>query len=614
MRSLAATLALAIAALLLTAATAAAGPLSFRVDRTDDTPTPGAFACDDSVDGDCPLRSAVEKANTNAGKDSITFSTPVQTIDLSETTMVVTDPVVMSDPEADVNIRWTAGPLVSGPMLLLAAPAPAALPPTLGAGGSELRRLRFTGAGGTGALVRVEAADPSAATILDQLSFATAATNALEIGGSARGINVVQPAVTNPGVSGLRVEDAAQSVNVSGGSVQGSGGDAVSVGDSAHDVTLSGLSVTGAGGDGLEVGDASSGVIFTSGLSTGNQGYGVHVVGAQVVQVSRTPIYANGLGPIGLEPGSNAGIARPAGVRVGPRQADGTLPITGRTEVPGTVEVFSGDPFGAGPISFLAAFSAPGGAFSYVPTPEPAPGARFALTLTDSAGDTSQFSDVATVPDDVFSPFLLGGVAVSTTEVRVQPTEPLDPASLQPGDFVLEMAGAVRPVTKVAAAPDGSSVVLTSSGWKAGEAGYVSLAGPGAVTDLAGNASLAVARLRVAAAPGDFIPPFISSLSIRPRTICLTKGRGCRKTGGVVSFVTSEPGRGRWRILRGNKVLGERVFRSDPGRNRVKLDGRVRGRKLRAGRYRLLVYARDDVGNETPEPAIALFRVKRTKK
>jgi hypothetical protein len=203
---------------------------------------------------------------------------------------------------------------------------------------------------------------------------------------------------------------------------------------------------------------------------------------------------------------------------------------------------------------------------------------------------------------------------MSTTEVRLQPSEPLDPASLQPADFVLEMAGAPRTVTKVTAAPDGSSVTLTSSGWRAGEAGYVSLAAPGAVADVAGNLSLAIARVRVAAAPGDFIPPFISSLSIRPRTICLTKGPGCRKPGATVSFITSEEGRGRWVVLRGNKPIGERLFRTDPGRNNVRLDGRVRGRKLRAGRYRLLMYTRDDVGNETPEPAIGLFSVKRVTK
>lgn len=601
---------LALAVLLLLLLAPAAGAVEYEVDLASDTSTPEAFACTGADPDDCPLRSAIALSNsTTVTTDVVSFEGGLTNVNVSETTVVVTDPLTLADAEGDVTINWT-NPTDPGPMLLLAAPDAT----TDGAGGSDVRRLDFQGMGGAGALVRVEAAHPVADTILDQLGFTGSVGNALEIGGVARGINVVQPAVTTAGASGVRVEDSAQDVTVSGGSIQGATAPGVSIAGIAQRVTLSGLSITANADDGLEVSGSASGVTFTSGLSTGNQGYGVHVNGAQRVQISRTPIYANDLGPIRLDGGANAGITPPAGVRVGPRQADGTLPISGTTTVPGTVEVFSGDPFGSGPISYFASFSAPGGFFSYVPAPEPSPGTRFALTLTDSAGDTSEFSDVAVVPDDVFSPFLLGGVAVSTTEVRVQPSEPLDPASLQPSDFVLEMAGSVRTVTRVAAAPDGSSFTLSSSGWKAGEAGFVTLSGPGAVTDAAGNASLAVARVRVAAAPGDFIPPFISSLSIRPRTICLTKGRGCRKTGGVVSFITSEQGRGRWRILRGNKALGERIFRTDAGRNRVRLDGRVRGRKLRAGRYRLLVYSRDDVGNESYEPGIALFSVKRVKK
>ena len=603
-------IALLMALALLLLAAPSAGAATFVVDRPDDTATPDPAGCTDADTNDCPLRTAIALSNSvTVSTDVVSFEDALPPIDISETTLVVTDPLTLADAQGDVTINWT-NPTDPGPLLLLAAPDAT----TDGAGGSDVRRLDFRGMGGAGALVRVEAAHPVADTILDQLGFSNSVGNALEIGGVARKIDVIQPGVTTSGWSGLRVEDSAQDITVSGGSIQGTTAAGVSIGDAANGVTLSELAISANADDGLEVTGGASDVTVTNSRSSGNQGYGVHVTSAQRVQIRRTPIYANDLGPIRLDGGANAGITPPAGVRVGPRQADGTLPINGTTVVPGTIEVFSGDPFGSGPTSYFASFSAPGGFFSYVPTPEPAPGDRFSLTLTDSSGDTSELSDVAVVPEDVFSPFLLGGVAVSTTEVRVQPSEPLDPGSLQPSDFALEMAGSVRTITRVTAAPDGSSFTLTSSGWRAGEAGFLTLTGPGAVNDLPGNASLAVARVRVAAAPGDFIPPFVSSLSIRPRTICLTKGRGCKKTGGVVSFVTSEEGRGRWRILRGNKAIGERIFRTDPGRNRVRLDGRVRGKKLRAGRYRLLLYTRDDVGNESYEPGIALFSVKRVKK
>ena len=46
------------------------------------------------------------------------------------------------------------------------------------------------------------------------------------------------------------------------------------------------------------------------------------------------------------------------------------------------------------------------------------------------AGDTSAFA-TATTPADVVSPALLGGVATSLSEVRLQPSEPIDPKRLK---------------------------------------------------------------------------------------------------------------------------------------------------------------------------------------
>src|SRR4029078_6451091 len=123
-------------------------------------------------------------------------------------------------------------------------------------------------------------------------------------------------------------------------------------------------------------------------------------------------------------------------------------------------------------------------------------------------------------------------------------TETVDPGSLQPEDFKLSMAGADRQVGSVVVHPDGTPPPLASSGWRPGEAGYVEVAGVGAYNDAVGNAALMAPRIRVAAAPGDLFSPFASELNV-PKTICLTHARKCRKTGMVITFLTTEAGKAR---------------------------------------------------------------------
>jgi hypothetical protein len=186
---------------------------------------------------------------------------------------------------------------------------------------------------------------------------------------------------------------------------------------------------------------------------------------------------------------------------------------------------------------------------------------------------------------------------------------------VQPEDFKLTMAGADRPISSLSVAPDGTFVTITSSGWRAGEAGYLDFSGPGAVTDAAGNAILNTQRMRVAAAPGDFIAPLGARLAVTPKTICLTRGRKCRKPGLTIRFVTSEPGKARLLIKRSNKTLGSRLYGNIvAGSNTLKFNGRLGSRKLRAGRYRLLMYVQDAVGNVTDQPPIVLFSVRRVTK
>jgi hypothetical protein len=199
--------------------------------------------------------------------------------------------------------------------------------------------------------------------------------------------------------------------------------------------------------------------------------------------------------------------------------------------------------------------------------------------------------------------------------VKLFATEPLDPNTVQIQDFTLTMAGQDRAITAVTPAPDGSYVTLTSSGWKAGEAGYLQVASAGAFTDLAGNNNLTAPRLRVAAAPGDFVAPIAGELAISPRTICLTHTRGCAHVGMTIKFVTNEPGRVTIVIMRGDKRVGKLAYGNvDAGLNSLRFNGELSGRKLRASRYRLLLYVQDAVGNVTDQPPITLFNVRRVTK
>jgi hypothetical protein len=121
--------------------------------------------------------------------------------------------------------------------------------------------------------------------------------------------------------------------------------------------------------------------------------------------------------------------------------------------------------------------------------------------------------------------------------------------------------------------------------------------------------------MRVFAAPGDFVAPLGAKLAISPTTICLTRGRGCRKPGMTIKFAVTEPGKATLVVKRGNVQIGKRLYGNIvAGENTLKFNGRLGARKLRAGRYRLLMYVQDVVGNVTDEPPIQLFSVRRVSK
>src|SRR5262249_58035351 len=104
--------------------------------------------------------------------------------------------------------------------------------------------------------------------------------------------------------------------------------------------------------------------------------------------------------PISNGLGANGGIVPPQNLRIGPRRADGSLPLSGTAN--GTVEIYQRDPAGSTPISYLDGIN-PGGDFTYNFGTEPAPGDTFAATVTTPGLGTSEFTTV-TVPADVVSP------------------------------------------------------------------------------------------------------------------------------------------------------------------------------------------------------------------
>ena len=80
----------------------------------------------------------------------------------------------------------------------------------------------------------------------------------------------------------------------------------------------------------------------------------------------------------------------------------------------------------------------------------------------------------------------------------------------------------------------------------------------------------------------------------------------------TIKFMTSEAGKALLLIKRGDVTLGTRLYGNIvAGKIALKFNGRLGARKLRAGRYRLLIYVEDSVGNITYQPPIVLFNVRR---
>ena len=279
------------------------------------------------------------------------------------------------------------------------------------------------------------------------------------------------------------------------------------------------------------------------------------------------------------------------------------------------MDAYDGDPAAAAPTHFAGAGPVSAGAFS-VPLSGPVTGGgTVRATLTGTNG-TSEYSAPVAVPSDVTSPTLLAARALSTKEIVVTPSEPLANAALGVSDFTLTMAGTPRKLVAGGIEPDGSRIYLISSQpWLAGEAGALSLSAPGALSDLAGNLTSSTTPIPVGAAPGDFEPPVLTGLSVKPSRFCLVKTRSCRHPGVTITFTTSEPGRAVFSIYSGSsRRAGTFVKRiKTAGVQHVKWSGSLRSKRLKAGRYVVEIVETDAVGNETDDAPYRTFRVLSTR-
>jgi lysophospholipase L1-like esterase len=101
----------------------------------------------------------------------------------------------------------------------------------------------------------------------------------------------------------------------------------------------------------------------------------------------------------------------------------------------------------------------------------------------------------------------------------------------------------------------------------------------------------------------DRVAPTLRRLRVRPRAFLPTRRRGSTAAarGATVSYSLSEPATVRFQVVRvvaGRlRARGSLTRRGHEGRNSFRFRGRLDGRRLRPGRYRLVARATDRAGN-----------------
>lgn len=282
---------------------------------------------------------------------------------------------------------------------------------------------------------------------------------------------------------------------------------------------------------------------------------------------------------------------------VGPRRADGTLPIGGASPGGDRVDVFFAD----GPTTdahesddYLQTVTATAGVYGFVPGVEPAPGQKLTATSSGLAG-TSNFAQRVAVPDDIVSPTFTGAVAVNNAQVRLDFSEPIAAGSVASAGFSLSVGNLARPI--IAATPSGNSVFLeTNLPWHPGEAGNFLTTDVGRITDYSGNELIGQAASTVFAGPGELDAPVIGSMRFSSNRVCQRVTARCKRGKTYVLISLNKPARVIFNVLRGTvrkKPMVTFVKRLDAGRNRVSFTATVSGKKLPAIGMTLRATAQD---------------------
>jgi len=300
-----------------------------------------------------------------------------------------------------------------------------------------------------------------------------------------------------------------------------------------------------------------------------------------------------------------AGTAVPTELKAGPRRPDGTVVFRGVAGAPGRLDLYRG-PLG---VTFIGECErmeyagsenvAAAGPFTFI-----LPSSPSYVTLTTASG-TSEWAAVAV---DVTPPELVGQPPPNTLNNRqlvVTPSEPLAPGSVQPSDFSLTMGGRARAITQARYDQHDNVIRLVSSQpWKPGQPGTIALARQGAIDDVAGNLSSDTRPITVSGLPAGFRTPALGRVSLK---------RG-RHAGVTIRFTANEPGLALFRVYgRGHRLAGSFVKKvSRAGVQRIGWSGRVKRKRLRAGRYSLTVSMTDAKGNLTEVARHRSFRVRRS--
>lgn len=296
------------------------------------------------------------------------------------------------------------------------------------------------------------------------------------------------------------------------------------------------------------------------------------------------------------------------GTTVGPRRADGSLPITGGA-VSGTVEIFRADPPASGyeALSYLASVPSTGSAFSYVPPVEPSPGDRFTSNIY-TANSSAGFGGIATTPSDITSPTLLSATAINNNSVRLDFSETLVSWSTPaPSAFSLTVAGLARGL--VASSVSGNSLFLVSNfPWGTGETGSVSVAAPGAVMDVSRNELIGQPSAFVAAGPGELSAPVISRYKVSPRGLCIRYSAKCKRKEVAVSFTLNKAARVVFEVYRGKKFVVKFIRNASAGANKVRIFSMMNGRTLPITKSLVLRATPQDLARNPGAPVQAGFR------